>query len=290
MTDRPILCLGETLWDVLPSGEFLGGAPLNVSAHVTKLGMPAVMISRVGADDRGRRTLDRLKALHLRTDRVQIDPVLPTGEARATLKADGAAEYTFTHPAAWDAIALTSHDQELAQHSSAVVFGTLAQRTEVSRQTIYQLVDSASWRILDVNLRAPHDDLSLLMESLTRADFVKVNETELAILADALAVDAQPESVRAKLFQRFGTGSLCITLGAEGALLYHDGGWVEQAAFPTQVADTVGAGDSFLARLLVGLLHGQSPAKAMQQAARLAAFVASQHGAIPDYDGQDFAG
>ncbi len=290
MSAVPVVCLGETLWDVLPTGEFLGGAPLNVAAHLTRLGTPALLVSRVGADERGRRAFSELKALGLDTSRVQVDPWLPTGEARATLDAAGAASYAFLAPAAWDRIEADEVTLERAHRAAAVVFGTLAQRGTASAGTVGRILEGARWRVLDVNLRPPHDDREVTLASLARADFVKLNDTELVTLAGWLGVEPRPAPLLECLAARFGTTSLCVTKGAHGALLWHEGEWCEVPAPTTVVVDTVGAGDAFLAMLLAELLAGTGAPRAMARAARLAAFVASMPGAIPPYEAGTFRG
>ncbi len=279
-----MLCVGETLWDVLPQGEFLGGAPLNVAAHLVRLGRPALPVTRVGDDARGAEAVRRMRSLGIATDLVQLDRELPTGEARAVIGADGAAAYAFKQPAAWDRLASTDEAVAAAATAAAVVFGTLAQRAPESRDAIRRLVDAAEWSVLDLNLRPPHADLEVVRASLERAHLVKLNEDELHVVSGWLGIPADADSLQHALQDRFGTRSLCITMGAAGARLWHEGRWHDQPSFPTTVADTVGAGDSFLATLIAGLLANRPAATALRQAARVAAFVASQHGAIPDYD------
>ncbi len=288
--NSPILCVGETLWDVLPAGEFLGGAPLNVAGHLSRLGTPSLLLSRVGCDTRGKRARDQMRTLGIDTRLVQIDSVLPTGEARAILDADGSASYEFLSPAAWDKITIDDSVMESARTAAAVVFGTLARRTLTGTHALTAILKVARWRILDVNLRAPHDDRAVVLESLRQADFVKLNDSEVQVLACLLGTSPYHESFKDCLTEEFGTSSLCITRGERGALLWHQGQWTEQPAFPTVVADTVGAGDSFLAMLLRELIRGSSAATAMQQAARLASYVASHSGAIPEYPLHRFMG
>jgi fructokinase len=288
VSESSVLCLGETLWDVLPDGEYLGGAPLNVAAHLTRLGTRAVLVSRVGADARGRTALAEMRALGLDTARVQIDPWLPTGEARASIDASGSATYFFLQPAAWDRIEADAATLRAADEAAAVVFGTLVQRTPAGAAVVRQILDNTHLRVLDLNLRAPHVDREVALASLSRADFVKLNEDELKVLADWLGIGATAEALQSALAERFDTSSLCITLGAEGALLWHEGRWVRQRAYRVEVADTIGAGDSFLAMLLAELFAERSAEVAMERAARLAAFVASQRGAVPSYDASTF--
>ena len=284
----PILCLGETLWDVLPDGTFLGGAPLNVAAHLTRLNAPAVLVSRVGADTRGRLALEQMRAMNLRTDAVQVDPDVPTGEARATLDSSGSASYVFPQPAAWDRIEADAATLELARSAPAVVFGTLAQRSRSGREATHRILDAARWRVFDANLRSPHDDREVALDSLARANFVKLNEHELLAFARWLSIGAEHEQIQQCLAEQFGTSTLCITRGAEGAFLWHMGQWISQPAYPTQISNTIGSGDSFLAMLLAELFAGSAPTLAMERAARLAAYVASQPGAVPDYEAKSF--
>jgi len=275
---------------VLAHGEFLGGAPLNVAAHLTRLGFPALLVSRVGADERGRRALQEMRALGLDTRLVQIDADLPTGIARADVDAAGAASYVFPAPAAWDRMSAVEAAVDAARQSRSVVYGTLMQRSAANVAALDRILDAARHRVLDVNLRAPHDDRETVLAALARADFVKINEDELRIIAGWLSVGPDPELLRASLVGRFATRTLSITEGARGARLWHGERWYLQPSYPTQVADTIGAGDAFLAMLLAELSGGQPPQMAMERAARLAAFVASRPGAVPAYDAASFRG
>jgi len=283
-----VLCVGETLWDVLPTGEFLGGAPLNVAAHLVRLGTPAALVSRVGIDWRGHLALERMHELHLDTSHVQTDARLPTGEARAVLDATGSASYAFLEPAAWDRIEAGDAVLDAARRSRAVVFGTLAQRAPASRSAIDRILGAAEWRVLDVNLRAPHAGRDVALRSLERADFVKLNEHELVAFARWFGIEPEPGQLQEFLTLEFGTTTLCITRGPEGAVLWHEGRWTRQAAIATAVVDTIGAGDAFLAMLLSELLVGRPASLAMERAAHLAAYVASRPGAVPPYDPGQF--
>lgn len=277
-----VVCVGETLWDVLPHGEFLGGAPLNVAAHLVRLGVETRLVTRLGDDRRGDDALARVRALGLDTRLVQRDPGRPTGVAEAVVDRSGSASYRFPGPAAWDA--LEADDAAVAAASgSTVVFGTLAQRSAASAAAIARLVAVAGWTVFDANLRAPHDDRDVALASLGQARLVKLNDDEVRVFARWLGTDPTPEALWPRLVAGFGTESLCVTEGARGARLWHAGEYVEQAAPPAVVVDTVGAGDSFLAMLVAELLRGSAPSIAMARAARLAAYVVSRAGATPDY-------
>lgn len=284
-----IVCFGEILWDVLPRGTFLGGAPLNVAAHLARLGQKAELVSRVGPDERGLAAKARVRELGVGDCSLQQDYALPTGEARAVLAADGSASYEFETPAAWDAIEFDDEVQRSVTSADALVFGSLAQRDERSRKVLRQCLTLANYRVFDVNLRQPHHDAQLVLESLREADFVKLNEEECVIVGAWLGTSGEPDPLRIAI-ERLRAGrrvhalQLCITRGGDGAQLWAGGRWHSQPAVPVKVTDTVGAGDSFLAMLLAQRLRGVAPPLALQCAATLGAFVASRAGAVPDYD------
>jgi fructokinase len=287
-----VVCVGETLWDVLPRGRFLGGAPLNVAAHLARQGVAASLVTRVGDDEAGRLAIAAARAYGVDTSTIQVDPTHATGEARATVDSTGSATYEFPSPAAWDFIAADSAALAALAGAQALVFGTLAQRAATSAASIRALLESAraSRRCLcvfDPNLRAPHVDRDLTLAALRFADFVKLNEDECTLFGDWLACGPDPAGLRRALHDGYGVTSLCITRGAEGALLWQDGTWFEQPAFRCAVVDTVGAGDSFLAMLLAQRLRGATPQVALRAAAELAARVAARPGAVPDLDSTD---
>jgi len=283
-----ILCAGETLWDVLPDGEFLGGAPLNVASHAARLGAHAMLVTRLGSDARGRLALQQAAAHGVDLGLVQVDATLPTGEARAVLDASGSANYEFLDPAAWDALEATAASLAAARDADAFVYGTLGQRDARAHAAIAQLAAAARWRVFDPNLRAPHIDRGLCEAGLRGAGLVKLNEQECRVFAGWFGGGSDPEPLWKTLSARFDIASLCVTLGAAGARLHWQGQWYAQAGVATRVADTVGAGDAFLAMLVCELLARHDPAASLARAARLAAFVASQPGAVPEYLAADF--
>jgi fructokinase len=283
-----IVCAGEALWDVLPRGEFIGGAPYNVASHAARLGARALLLTRVGDDARGERALELAAANGVDTSLVQLDPTLATGEARAVLDAAGSARYDFLTPAAWDALVASPAALAAVSDADAFVHGTLGCRDARAREAIAQLGTVARWRVFDPNLRAPFYSRELVETGLHGAGLLKVNDEECALLADWYGTAATPEALQPELARRFGVRALCVTLGPEGAKLLWEGQWYAQPGVATQVADTVGAGDSFLAMLLTALLGGDAPAVALARAARLASFVASQPGAVPGYEAARF--
>ena len=302
----PVLVVGEVLWDALPDGLFLGGAPANVAVHLARLGVGAALASRVGDDALGREAVRRLAEASVSTELVQTDPALPTGLVAVEVDAEGAARYEILRPAAWDALAATdallaaatgtpgqaAGSPGQAAGARALVYGTLAQRDARSRQALAAVRAAApgALHVCDVNLRPPHASPATAEASLRGADLVKLNDEELATLAGWFDLLAAPEGALRALAERFGLATVCVTRGAGGAALLHGGELHERPGVAVRVADTVGAGDAFLAALLAALLGGAGPAAALDRANRLGAFVAGHRGATPPYGLADVFG
>jgi fructokinase len=281
MPNPEILCVGEVLWDALPAGLFLGGAPFNVACHLRAAGLAATMVSRVGTDTLGEEALRRLARYGVATDLVQIDPALPTGFVRVTVNNADDPEYEIVEPAAWDAIASSDALIRRAADARAVVFGSLAQRNAVSRGTIERLLETEALKVFDVNLRPPYDDRDVVRRSLARADVVKMNDEEMRRLAAWFDLPGDPPKMAAALAQTFACRAVCITRGPNGAVLWRKGRWIEHPGFEVEVRDTVGAGDAFLAVLLAGLLSGAEDQALLRHANMIGAYVVTQFGAVP---------
>ena len=281
MSSSEILCVGEVLWDALPEGLFLGGAPFNVACHLRAAGVPAAMVSRVGNDQLGEEALRRGGRYGVGVDLVQVDPSRPTGFVNVTVDAAGNPAYEIVEPAAWDAIEATDELIARAAAARAIVFGSLAQRNALSRRTIERLWESDATMVFDVNLRPPYDDVDVVRRSLHRADVVKLSDSELTQVAEWFDLRGSPREAVAALAEKFECSVVCVTRGSEGAALWHDGNWTEHSGFQVDVRDTVGAGDAFLAVLLAGLLSGGADAALLQHANLIGAYVATQYGAVP---------
>ena len=276
-----ILCVGELLWDALPAGLFLGGAPFNVACHLRAAGLPVAMVSRVGSDHLGAEAVRRAARYGVATDLIQTDPSLPTGFVRVTMDGDDDPSYEIVEPAAWDRIEATGDLLHRAGDARAIVFGTLAQRDQVSRRTIERLWDSAALKVLDVNLRPPFDEREVVRRSLRCADVAKMNAEEMRQLAEWFDLGESPRAIAAALAEEFDCPTVCITRGREGAALLRDGRWTEHPGFEVEVRDTVGAGDAFLAVLLAGLLAGTDGQALLRHANLIGAYVVTQSGAVP---------
>ena len=287
--DNEILCVGEILWDALPDGLFLGGAPFNVACHLQALGREAAFVSRVGDDRLGQEALRRMRIRGLDTDLMQIDDSLPTGFVQVDAGETSEPDYDILEPAAWDAITYTDALAKHASHAEALVCGSLAQRAPTSRQTIQHLCDADVLCAFDVNLRPPYVDREGIERSLRAADVVKLNDAELRRLRGWFALPEGPEAAMGDLAETFGCRTVCVTWGGEGARLWAEGECWHHPGYAVEIADTVGAGDAFLAALLTGLLTGRRGDALLDLANRLGAYVASRAGAFPSYafDGPD---
>ena len=281
MSTPEILCVGEVLWDALPAGLFLGGAPFNVACHLRAAGWPVTMVSRVGTDRLGEEVLRRAPWYGVGADLIQIDPELPTGFVRAVLDDAGNAEYEILEPAAWDAIAIDAELVRRARAARAIVFGTVAQRNATSRATIEQLWESEALMVFDANLRPPYDNREIVERSLQRADIVKVTEPELDRIAAWVGLTGGLRDRAIMLAERYECEAVCVTRGRSGAALWRAGRWTEEPGYEVEVRDTVGAGDAFLALLLGGLLDGADDRVTLRHANLIGAYVATQLGAVP---------
>lgn len=279
-----IVGIGEVLWDLLPDGRKLGGAPANFTYHATALGAHTRLVSCVGRDELGRETLARLNALGVSTECVEIDDQLPTGSVGVTVNADGQPHYEIFENVAWDAIRGESAAQKAVAAADAICFGSLAQRNAISRASIQALVSAApaaALRIFDINLRQHYHSREVIEQSLSLANVLKVNDAELPRLAEWFEITGDVRAQIQQLVERFGLRALVLTRGGEGSLLFADGRWSDRPGAPTTIVDTIGAGDSFTAAMTLGLLKGWDLDRINDQANLLAAFVCSQAGATP---------
>jgi fructokinase len=287
-----VVGLGELLWDLLPEGARLGGAPANFAVMAGRLGDRAIVASRVGNDALGREAMEALESLPVECRHVQMDSESPTGTAAVTLN-EGEAGYTIHEPVAWDALTLTPEWRDLARQADAVCFGTLAQRSEASREaTLGFLAETRQdcLRIFDVNLRAPHWSGDVLRESLGRATVVKLNAAELpqvllgtGVCPHPTVTEEEDDMLRGarRLLERYPARLVCITLGARGSLLVTRREHHRHPGLAATVRDTVGAGDAFTAALAHYFLEG-APLGVLNEAGnRWGAWMASPSGAMP---------
>jgi fructokinase len=279
-----VLCFGEMLWDSLPQGLFPGGAPMNVAYHLRQLGLRAAPVSAVGKDALGDELLRRVTAWGLETSFIRVRDDKPTGLVRVTLK-NGSPTYEIVKNVAWDWIELPGHTPRLVRQASALIFGSLAQRSAHNRQQLTRLRElcGRALKVFDVNLRPPHDPPALVWSLAEAADVIKLNDDEARRLLQQDFREDQLEPAARALSDRTGCPRICITAGATGAGLLMDAKWNWSPSQPIKVKDTIGAGDSFLAALVHGLLNHLPAEETLSRACRLAEFVAASDGATPAY-------
>ncbi len=280
---KNVICFGEVLWDVFPSQRVAGGAPMNVAIRLQSLGVPAAVISKIGKDDPGRELLSIIQNKAVDTALVQHDETLPTGEVLVKLNDEGIATYDIVYPSAWDRIELNNQNTEAARNAEAFVFGSLACRDDISKNTLLALLDVASYKIFDVNLRPPFYDTSFVEQLMNKADFIKLNDEELTVIARAMGstTDDLEENTRF-IAEKTGTNTICVTRGKDGALLFAEGKFYSHSGYVVNVEDTVGSGDSFLAALINKLLNKEDYKKAIAYACATGAIVATYKGANPE--------
>ena len=286
-----IIGLGEILWDVLPDGKQLGGAPANFAYVSNALGNRGIVLSRVGDDEFGREILDALNTKNLSSAHLQIDIEKLTGIVKVKLE-NGQPSYEILENVAWDFLEFSDDWRELSKNCNAVCFGSLAQRSAVSHITICEFVaqtNSNCLRIFDVNLRQKYFSDEILRESFKLANIVKINHEELPLICEKFEIsDAnQIENVK-KLREMFDLKLLCLTRGANGSLLVTENEHDENDGIKIEIADTIGAGDSFTAAMTHGILRGWNLKEINMFANKIGAFVASNTGAMPSFKSLNF--
>jgi len=284
-----IIAIGEILWDVFAAGELLGGAPLNFSVAAQRLGDSVALLTAVGEDARGNGALQRMAALGLATDFVQVSPERNTGTAVVTVDASGNASYVIERPAAFDEVQL---DEALlarlaAIHPDWLYFGTLAQKEALNEANLNLLIENLPGIrcFYDMNLRDGHWNLELVRRLCERTTVMKLNETEAETL---FQLNYPGEDYSLEQFCRAWSASynietICVTLGSEGCAIYTQGVFSQHSSFVVEVADTVGAGDSFAAAFLHTYSRGWPTPRQASFANALGALVASRPGATPDW-------
>lgn len=288
MKKLDVVCIGEILWDSMPLGLFLGGAPFNVAYHMNKLGANVHFVSCVGDDDLGHEAIKRTAIHGMSTDLIQVNYKYKTGFVDVDLGAKGIPFYDIKKPAAWDFITQTNELYEAMENADVIVFGTLAQRMETSRKTINSLKKCSALKVLDLNLRVPFDDNVIVQSSLEMADFLKVNIDELDQLKNWFNLPSENEEAVSELARKFEFKGVTITLGGDGAVFFDGSKWVENEGEQITAVDTVGAGDAFLAALITGYMKKLPSAECLKLANKLGAFVATCYGGTPDYVIQNF--
>lgn len=283
------MCFGEVLWDLLPGGKKPGGAPMNVAYHLHKLGLKSHMISSVGQDEAGLELLDFLKSIELPLTYIQQDALHQTSAVQATVGDNHEVSYDILFPVAWDFIRWEPAHEQLISNADAFIFGSLGSRNETSREALLKMLDYAKYRVFDVNIREPHYTQDFVIQLLDKCDLVKLNLAELEMIAGWFNPACINELERIELlFERFNFQEVIITKGGKGATYYTETILYDYPAYPVDVQDTVGSGDSFLAAFLAMKLSDEPLEEVLNYAVAMGAFVTAQSGACPEYSKFDF--
>jgi fructokinase len=280
-----VVCFGEILWDVLPDVRKPGGAPMNVAYHLNKLGVAVDLLSSVGRDQAGNDLIAFLQMSGLSADFVQRSPLYKTSEVLARITENHEVTYNIVKPVAWDQITYTNEMGLAVSKADAIVFGSLSAREPITRDTLYTLIESARYRVFDVNLRAPHYSDDVIIDLLKRADMVKLNLSELLLIVRWLSIAPVNNEVQAVelLFSRFQIQEVLITKGGKGATYNSRQIRYDYPTYPIEVADTIGSGDAFLAAFLAMKLANEPLEVILDYAVAMGAFITSQSGACPNY-------
>lgn len=274
---------GEVLWDVFANEKKIGGAPLNVALRMKTFGCEVAMISCVGNDEDGEAIINHVKSLGIDTSGVTQTENFATGLVNVTLNERGSASYEISYPSAWDKIVLNDFGKQITADADVLIYGSLVCRDEVSKRSLKELLKTQAYKVFDVNLRKPHYSYEMLEELMHSADFIKFNDEEL--LEITAAMNSPFTSLKENMnfiAEKTKVTDMCVTRGKHGALLMWKGQLYENGGYPIKVADTVGAGDSFLAALITSVLNGKDPQTAIDFACAVGALVAEAPGANPE--------
>ncbi len=282
--------MGEVLWDVYGEKKYLGGAPANFAAHVNYAGYNAYVLSRVGNDDLGKKIKSTLKKMKINTSGIQTDKKFPTGTVNVTLDDKGIPSFDCTKDVAFDHMQDDSKWSEILGDLDAVLWGTLAQRNEESRQSIQQALKSADdcCKVFDINIRGWDSTIKKTIdESLKLADVIKLNEDELAQLKSSMNKKSNDVVFLRQLLQKYEIELAAVTLGDKGCFLVNDIEYVVHPGFNVTAVDTTGSGDAFAAGMTIKFIQGAELAEIAEYGNRLGAWVATQQGATPKWTPDD---
>lgn len=284
MNKHQVVCFGEVLWDILPSGAVPGGAPMNVAYHLQKLNKNPALITRIGIDKRGQDLMNIFSQQGVCTDFFQVDSEYETGKVYANPNEQNEVVYDIVKPVAWDFIEWDDTFTGLLKDADFFVFGSLAARNKISKDTLFKLLEVAKNKVLDINLRAPHYNRKIVEQLLQKADFVKMNLAELELITGWFSNNTSIEDRMKLIRDKFSIANMVVTMGGDGAMLFMKEKVIKHKGFKVDVVDTVGSGDAFLSGLLSQLLNNACGEEALEFASGLGAFIASQRGACPEYD------
>lgn len=282
-----VVCFGEVLWDILPTGAVAGGAPMNVAYHLHQQKIKPAVITKIGDDEAGKKLLELFHKKEISTEYFQTDSKYKTGEVNAKQDAKGDMTYDIISPVAWDFIDWQNNFNELMASAKYFVYGSLASRNDHSRKTLFKLLELAPQKVFDINLRAPHYEKNNLINLLQKTDLLKMNLEELDYVGGWFCNHTSVEDKMKAIIEKLNLSVFVVTKAGDGATLYMNEQFYNHTGYKVKVADTVGSGDAFLAGLLASIINKASPEEALEHAARLGSFIAMQNGGMHDYDLKD---
>ncbi len=289
MKHEKIVGLGEILWDIPATGKVLGGAPANFAYHASRFGYETVAASAIGNDQLGQELLDDVRAKGLNCLLSTVG--YPTGTVEVSLDDKGIPSYCITENVAWDNIPFTENLEALARETKVVCFGSLAQRSRVSQETIMKFMSSMpedSLKVFDINLRQSYYSKDVIGRSLDICNILKINDEELTIIAELFDLESKDEQAQCReLLARYNLEMVILTKGEKGSAICTADEWHFLATPKVDVISTVGAGDSFIAAFISGILQNRTIAEAHRWAVDLSAFVCTCSGAMPEYKSSD---
>lgn len=287
--ERYIVGMGEALWDCLPEGRKIGGAPANFAYHVRQFGFVSLAVSAIGNDPLGKEIVEKFNQRNLNYVMETVD--YPTGTVQVTLDDKGIPCYEIKENVAWDNIPYSEHLDEIAHNCRVVCFGSLAQRGEVSRNTINRFLDAMPesddvYKIFDINLRQHFYSKDIIVNSLNKCNVLKINDEELVVVSDLFGYKdmSQNEACR-RILEEYDLKMLILTCGTDGSYVFTSDSVSFQETPKVDVADTVGAGDSFTGSFIASILKGKSISDAHKRAVEVSAYVCTQNGAMPSLPG-----
>lgn len=281
-------CFGEVLWDVFPNHKKIGGAPLNVALRLNAFGNNVSIISAIGNDNLGIQLTDYLNKNKLNASNIQLKDNYQTGQVNVTLDSKGSASYEIKSPTAWDNIEVNKKNLERVKQSDVFIYGSLVCRNEVSKNTLFKLLEVAKFKVFDVNLRPPFFNFELIFDLMHSADFIKFNNEELELILKEMNQNfTSIEDKMTFISNTFKATHICVTREDKGAILLANSNFYKSFGFRVNVVDTVGAGDSFLATLLHIIINYKASNEAIDYACAVGAIVASSEGANPKISDED---
>lgn len=281
---RLVVGLGEVLWDMLPEGRKIGGAPVNFAYHAGQFGIDTMAVSAIGNDKLGEDTIAEMNGKHL--NHIFPSVPYPTGSVQVSLDEKGVPAYDIKENVAWDNIPFTNEIESVARNCQAVCFGSLAQRNAVSRNTIRKFIESTPSgciRIFDINLRQNFYTSNVIHDSLELCNILKINDEEIMLVSRMFNYDSSNiENVCCTIMEDFSLEMVILTCGTKGSYIFTKGGVSFMPTPKVNVADTVGAGDSFTGSFCAAILRGLPVAEAHKKAVEVSAYVCTQNGAMPE--------